>query len=213
MGSDGGFRTGITVPSEAPWSGLPTLQVVAESQDTGARASALVRVLPGVATLVPSVTPSPTATALVITTATPTATPWVFPTATPTRAPIVVTATPTFPPIVVTATPTPLPPPPTSTPPPVITAWRGEYFTNRDLLGAPALVRNDNAINFNWGRAVLPPATRRITSPHVGRAPSTSTRACTVFMRSSTTAYVSTSMACSSWTTGVSAAAARSPPT
>ena len=157
VGSDGGFRTGITVPSDAPWSGLPTLQVVAESQDTGARASALVRVLPGVATLVPSVTPSPTATALVITTATPTATPWVFPTATPTRAPIVVTATPTFPPIVVTATPTPLPPPPTSTPPPVITAWRGEYFTNRDLLGAPALVRNDNAINFNWGPGSFAP--------------------------------------------------------
>ena len=29
--------------------------------------------------------------------------------------------------------------------------WRGEYFTNASLLGAPALVRNDTAVNFNWG--------------------------------------------------------------
>ena len=30
--------------------------------------------------------------------------------------------------------------------------WRGEYFTNASLLGAPALVRNDKAIDFNWGQ-------------------------------------------------------------
>lgn len=158
IGSDGNFRTGITVPTEEPWASLPTLQVVAESQETGARASALVRVLPGLATLVPTATPSPTPTGLVITTATPTATPWVFPTATPTRPVIVVTATPTFPPVVVTATPTNTPVFwPTATPTPVITAWRGEYFTNRDLFGAPALVRNDNAINFNWGPGSFAP--------------------------------------------------------
>lgn len=29
-------------------------------------------------------------------------------------------------------------------------AWRGEYFTNRDLAGTPALVRQDGAINFDW---------------------------------------------------------------
>ncbi|NLE99813.1 MAG: hypothetical protein GX601_02435, partial [Anaerolineales bacterium] len=30
--------------------------------------------------------------------------------------------------------------------------WRGAYYNNTDLIGAPALVRNDAAIDFNWGR-------------------------------------------------------------
>jgi PKD repeat protein len=51
-------------------------------------------------------------------------------------------------PIAPTPTPTPLPGP---TPPPVITDWRGEYYNNPDLAGAPVLVRNDVAIDFNWG--------------------------------------------------------------
>ena len=29
--------------------------------------------------------------------------------------------------------------------------WRGEYFSNPDLLGQPVLVRNDSQIAFNWG--------------------------------------------------------------
>lgn len=29
--------------------------------------------------------------------------------------------------------------------------WRGEYWSNRNLSGEPALVRNDREINFNWG--------------------------------------------------------------
>ncbi len=29
--------------------------------------------------------------------------------------------------------------------------WRGAYFDNRKLLGAPILVREDKAIDFNWG--------------------------------------------------------------
>lgn len=37
------------------------------------------------------------------------------------------------------------------TPPPAITDWRAEFFNNRDLSGDPALVRNDGAINFDWG--------------------------------------------------------------
>ena len=36
-------------------------------------------------------------------------------------------------------------------PPPAINAWRGDFFNNRDLAGDPALVRNDNDINFAWG--------------------------------------------------------------
>jgi len=29
--------------------------------------------------------------------------------------------------------------------------WTGEYFANQDLSGAPALIRSDPSINFNWG--------------------------------------------------------------
>ncbi|MBK8988864.1 MAG: SH3 domain-containing protein [Chloroflexi bacterium] len=29
--------------------------------------------------------------------------------------------------------------------------WRGEYFNNKTLFGQPTLVRDDAAINFNWG--------------------------------------------------------------
>ncbi|RIK42026.1 MAG: hypothetical protein DCC55_10075 [Chloroflexi bacterium] len=41
-----------------------------------------------------------------------------------------------------TPTPTPLPPP---------EGWRGEYFANRNLSDAPALVRTDPSIDFDWG--------------------------------------------------------------
>lgn len=34
---------------------------------------------------------------------------------------------------------------------PEITHWRGEYFNNRLVAGTPNLVRNDEAIQFNWG--------------------------------------------------------------
>lgn len=40
----------------------------------------------------------------------------------------------------------PGPPPPSSYP-----QWKGEYFNNMDLAGTPSLVRNDQAIAFNWG--------------------------------------------------------------
>lgn len=28
--------------------------------------------------------------------------------------------------------------------------WRGEYFTNGDLMGAPTVIRNDSAVSFDW---------------------------------------------------------------
>lgn len=34
--------------------------------------------------------------------------------------------------------------------PTMIGSWRGEYFNNKNLSGAPAAVRNDAVINFNW---------------------------------------------------------------
>jgi PKD repeat protein/uncharacterized protein YraI len=45
-------------------------------------------------------------------------------------------------------TATPVPPTPT---PVVITDWRGEYYNNPNLSGAPVLVRNDVTVSFNWG--------------------------------------------------------------
>ena len=64
-------------------------------------------------------------------TPTPTSTRTVSSTPTPTR----------------TATPTP-----TGTPTPTSPIWQGEYYTNPNLEGTPALVRDDGPeINFNWG--------------------------------------------------------------
>lgn len=42
-------------------------------------------------------------------------------------------------------------PQPTATPPVTFTDWRGEYFDNGELRDDPILVRDDPAINFNWG--------------------------------------------------------------
>jgi hypothetical protein len=35
--------------------------------------------------------------------------------------------------------------------------WRGAYFPNRDLLGSPAVVRNDASIDFDFGRGIPAP--------------------------------------------------------
>lgn len=45
---------------------------------------------------------------------------------------------------------------------PIITGWRGEYFNNRLALGIPALVRDDAAIDFDWG--IDSPAIQAINS-------------------------------------------------
>jgi len=48
--------------------------------------------------------------------------------------------------------PPPMPPPPPTTNQPVGSGqWRGEYYNNRDLIGAPALVRGDAQVDFDWG--------------------------------------------------------------
>lgn len=72
----------------------------------------------------------------------PTPPPPPTPTPTPTAIP---TATPTA-----TTTPTP-------TPTPAPEGWRGEYYDNISLMGAPVLVRDDTTIKFNWG-SVAPAA-------------------------------------------------------
>ena len=43
--------------------------------------------------------------------------------------------------------------------PPAITDWKGEYFNNKTLGGMPALVRNDAAIDFDWGSGSPAPGT------------------------------------------------------
>jgi hypothetical protein len=72
------------------------------------------------------------------------------------------TRTPGSPPAQSTSTPTPTTSPtptPTASPTPtptakptriLITDWRGEYWSNPNLSGAPDLVRNDAAIVFDW---------------------------------------------------------------
>ena len=79
-------------------------------------------------------------------------------------------------PIVAAPSPPP-PPPPTPTPDPgiSITDWRGEYWNNKDLAGPATLVRNDLAVNFDWGYGSPDPSipadnfsarwTRRVTFP------------------------------------------------
>ena len=77
---------------------------------------------------------------LVVPTPTPTVPP---PTAPPTR-PATDTPEPTSTPWpTATATPTPA----------LITDWRAEYFANGSLGGDPVVIRNDTAIDFNWGRS------------------------------------------------------------
>lgn len=54
-----------------------------------------------------------------------------------------------------TVTPTASPAPPPSGKPPIAApedgAWKGEYFNNENLAGAPVVVRSDAAIDFEWG--------------------------------------------------------------
>ncbi|MGQ9586436.1 MAG: PA14 domain-containing protein [Anaerolineae bacterium] len=54
------------------------------------------------------------------------------------------------------AQPMPMPTPPT----PPITAWRGEYYNNTTLSGTPALIRNDERIDFDWGTGSPDPRIR-----------------------------------------------------
>jgi len=103
------------------------VQVTASSDATGDQASTTLRI---------AIAPVTEETATPTSTITPTST--VAPTATPTPTPMP-TATTVRP----TATPTPQP---------VAWIWRGEYYNNRYLTGNPALVRNDQAIDFQWGK-------------------------------------------------------------
>jgi hypothetical protein len=104
--------------------GLTHVIAVGESSGTVSRQLRILQ--EPVAAARPASSPQPTNTML--------------PDATPSSAPIVIaTATPTV-------TPTPIQPVADG-------LWRGEYFANRDLAGAPAIVRSDSALVFDWGAA------------------------------------------------------------
>jgi len=120
---EGAFVAYFAFPAGPPWIDRPQVLVAARSEQTGQEAFAPFDVTVAMGT------PTPTAT----------------PTATPTDTP-----TPPPPTPMPTATPTGLPIP---TPTPVFAGWRGEYFNNRDLAGAPVVERDDPAVNFKWGTA------------------------------------------------------------
>ncbi len=43
------------------------------------------------------------------------------------------------------------------TPTPARNAWRGEYFASRNLFGAPALIRSDSTLDFDWAGSAPAP--------------------------------------------------------
>jgi hypothetical protein len=123
----GRFQLNTSVPMRV----IPGVwQVYAQTRTAGRFAAATLTVLDANATA----TAVPTATSATQPTRQP-------PQPTPTATRFI---PPTFPP----PQPT-LRPPPTPLPP--FTDWRGDYFNNPNLFGAPVLVRNDPTINFNWG--------------------------------------------------------------
>jgi hypothetical protein len=117
----GSFAWTFTYPNDARWTSISAASVIVQSTATGAYQTVNLTVVPG--------TTSPT---IVVPTHEP-------PTAGP--QPTAVPPLPTF-------TPVPFP---TATQTPDPNMWRGEYFNNPNLQGAPVLVRNDPSVNFNWG--------------------------------------------------------------
>lgn len=69
----------------------------------------------------------------------------------PTVSPAATSPSPAPLPTAVAPTPTPAPAAAPTLPPPSPASWRGEYYSNPNLAGSPALVRDDPALDFNWG--------------------------------------------------------------
>ncbi len=141
---DGQIAASFPYPGTEPWSSGQTAVVLATGLKSGDRARAAFQVVPGAAeTAAPTSTPLPS---VVVPTVVPDQATSVPPTAT--QVPPTATATQVPP------TATQVPPTATQVPPTVaavqIVDWRGEYYDNRDLIGAPR-VRNDVKIDFAWG--------------------------------------------------------------
>ena len=119
--SGGTFVWSFNYPNDARWTSISNASVIVQSTATGAYQTVNLTVVPG--------TGAPTVVV-------------------PTREPPTAGPPPTAVPPVPTITPVPFP---TATQTPDPNMWRGEYFSNPNLQGAPAMVRNDPSINFNWG--------------------------------------------------------------
>jgi len=75
---------------------------------------------------------------------------------TPTASPSPASPTSTSAPVVAAPTSSPVSvasPTPTLPAAPSLTSWRGEYYDNPNLASEPVLVRDDPALDFNWGSA------------------------------------------------------------
>lgn len=119
----GNFYSAFTFPNEMRWIGEPWADVIARGTRSGMEAGTRFTLVPPTPTnTLPPPTPRPTSAI----TDTPSPTDTLPPSDTPT-------------------------PEVTPTPDVIITDWRGEYFANASLAGAPTLIRNDQAIDFNWG--------------------------------------------------------------
>lgn len=123
----GDFHTALTFPNELRWIGQSWADVIARGNRSGLEASARFVLLVPTAT---ATLPPPTPRPTQPATATPSVTDTPWPTATPSPSP---------------------------TPEVIITDWRGEYFTNMGVVGDPAVVRNDFAVDFNWGAGAPDP--------------------------------------------------------
>ncbi|MGQ9491668.1 MAG: PA14 domain-containing protein [Anaerolineae bacterium] len=151
----GEFSVKFTYPFDPRWASLPRVFITVIDPAAGLRSQVpfelVTTALPtATATDLPVVSPVPTATALPPTATQPSVTATRL---TPTHTPVSPTPTATArPPTATPVPPTASPPPsPTATPEPIITHWRGEYFANANLAGAPVLVRNDWNVDFSWG--------------------------------------------------------------
>lgn len=138
---DGRLNTGFLYPISERWIQPGQQTLLAYTVDGNLQATALFQVAPPASLQqTPTTTVSPTRVPPTVTATRPAA-------ATPvTSAPTVATATQTpspQPTATSTSTTTPTAPP--------ISEWRGEYWANPFLQGNPVLVRNDSAINFDWG--------------------------------------------------------------
>lgn len=143
--SDGSLLVSFVYPVDARWAALRRADVIVQSGLTGSYTFVPLNVNPQV---IPA-TPGGIGTLAPMPTLTP------FPTFAPPSPPPTFAASTPLPTIAPPATWTPLPPTWTPVPPsptPIITDWRGEYFNNNTLAGAPIVVRNDRDLNFNWGR-------------------------------------------------------------
>jgi hypothetical protein len=119
----------VVYPDNARWAKVTQVDVIIQAQGSGVYASTTIVIQ------APEATPYPTLT-LVPTRVPPTPTFTGMPTLTATPLPVLPTATRP------TATPTR----------PAYPDWRAEYFANTLLTGSPVVVRNDPAVDFNWGR-------------------------------------------------------------